>query len=171
MSKDEDDGLQQLVSGEYADEGGFMDRAAAMVLEHMCKSGAAGPPVILQRALAGSGPGSGSRLWAYCNNQAAEGNSRRIKEQHKAEADGPAPFIPPIPELDHQRLISSNVASTCLSLPPTAHVAACSSVLDPPRCQHHPPKTTRRQVHLAISVFTSFATHSACCLVPPAGYL
>jgi hypothetical protein len=46
MSEDEDDGPPPLVSCEYADEGGFMDSAAAMVLERMRKGRAAGPPII-----------------------------------------------------------------------------------------------------------------------------
>jgi hypothetical protein len=45
--------------------------------------------------------------------------------------------------------------------------------MDPPRRRHHPPKTTRRQVHLSISVLAAYfsvggkynSTHTACCLL------
>ncbi len=77
------------------------------------------------------GRGQAAGYWAYCTNQAPEGNSRRFKKQCKAEAGAPPVVIPPILEIDHQRLISSKVASTCLSLPPSAHVVTSCSVLDP----------------------------------------
>jgi hypothetical protein len=56
MSEDEDDGPLQLVSGKYADEGGFMDSAAAMVLKCMSEGAAAGQLAICSEHI--------QRLWA-----------------------------------------------------------------------------------------------------------
>jgi hypothetical protein len=100
-------------------------------MERMQLKGAVGPPVYCSAHMQGRG-------WAasygdYCTAQAAESINRRLKVQRKAEAGVPPVHIQPIPELDLRRLISSKVASSCLSLPPTAHVVvAFRSALDPP---------------------------------------
>jgi hypothetical protein len=62
--EDEGDGPPQLVSGEYADEDGFMDSAAAMVLERMARErkgaeAGLGPPVICSAHVQGPGLGRG----------------------------------------------------------------------------------------------------------------
>ena len=50
----------QLVSGEYADKGGFIDSAAAKVLKRMERKGSATGQPVIRSARAGTGPGSGS---------------------------------------------------------------------------------------------------------------
>jgi hypothetical protein len=91
---------------------------AAMCIERMERKGAAaGPPVICWAHVQGLGRGQAASYGAPCTNQAAAFNSRRLKEQRKAEAGAPPVLIPPIPELDQQRLISSKVSSICFSLP------------------------------------------------------
>jgi hypothetical protein len=74
---------------------------AAMCIERMERKGAAaGPPVICWAHVQGLGRGQAASYGAHCTNQAAEFNSRRLKEQRKAEAGAPPVLIPPIPELD-----------------------------------------------------------------------
>jgi hypothetical protein len=153
----------QLVSGCF--EGG--DTMAAMVIERMERKGAAaGPPVICGVHVQGLGRGQAASYGAPCTNQAAEFNSRRLKEQRKAEAGAPPVLIPPIPELDQQRLISSKVSSICFSLCLSSHCGPLQCP-GPPRRRHHPSKTTRRQVHLSISVWAAYTTqlilHSVSC--------
>ena len=153
----------QLVSGCF--EGG--DTMAAMVIERMERKGAAaGPPVICGVHVQGLGRGQAASYGAPCTNQAAEFNSRRPTEQHKAEAGAPPVLIPPIPELDQQRLISSKVSSICFSLYLSSHCHP-QQCPGPPRRRHHPSKTMRRQVHLSISVWTAYTTqlilHSVSC--------
>ena len=114
----------------------------------------------------GLGRGQAASYGAPCTNQAAEFNSRRLKEQRKAEAGAPPVLIPPIPELDQQRLISSKVSSISFSLCLSSHCGPLQCP-GPPRRRHHPSKTTRRQVHLSISVWTAYTTqlilHSVSC--------
>jgi hypothetical protein len=77
-------------------------------------------------------------------------------------------LIQPIPELDQQRLISSKVSSICFSgsLCLSSHCGTLQCP-GPPRRRHHPSKTTRRQVHLSISVWAAYTTqlilHSVSC--------
>jgi hypothetical protein len=112
-SSEDDDKPPQLVSGCF--EGG--DTMAAMCIERMERKGAAaGPPVICWAHVQGLGRGQAASYRAPCTNQAAEFNSRRLTEQRKVEAGAPPVLVPPIPELDQQRLISSNVSSICFSL-------------------------------------------------------
>jgi hypothetical protein len=202
-SSEDDDEPPQLVSGCF--EGG--DTMAAMCIERMARKGAAaGPPVICWAHVQGLGRGQAASYEAPCTNQAAEFNSRRHKEQRKAEAPGKLalhgpPITPmqedctsefvcrfaiaaglpltgnicanempvlilPIPELDQQRLISSKVSSICFSLCLSSHCGPLQYP-GPPRRRHHPSKTTRRQVHLSISVWAAYTTqailHSVSC--------
>jgi hypothetical protein len=162
-SSEDDDEPPQLVSGCF--EGG--DTMAAMCIERMERKGAAaGPPVICWAHVQGLGRGQAASYGAPCTNQAAEFNSRRIKEPRKAEAGAPPVLIPPIPELDQQRLISSKVSSICFSLCLSSHCGPLQCP-GPPRRRHHPSKTTRRQVHLSISVWAAYTTqlilHSVSC--------
>ncbi len=99
-------------------------------------------------ARAGLGRGQAASYGAPCTNQAAEFNSRRLKEQHKAKAGAPPMLIQPILELDQQRLISSKVSSICFSLYLSSHCGP-PQCPGPPRRRHHPSKTTRHQVHLS----------------------
>jgi hypothetical protein len=63
---------------------------AAMCIERMERKGAAaGSPVICWAHVQGLGRGQAASYGAPCTNQAAEFNSRRLKEQHKAEAGNP----------------------------------------------------------------------------------
>jgi hypothetical protein len=89
---------------------------AAMCIERMERKGAAGPPVICWARMQGLGRGQAASYGAPCTNQTAEFNTRRLKEQCKAEAGAPLVLIQPIPELDQQCLISSKVSSICFSL-------------------------------------------------------
>jgi hypothetical protein len=96
-SSEDDDEPPQLVSGCF--KGG--DTMAAMCIERMERKGAAaGPPVICWAHVQGLGRGQAASYGAPCTNQAAEFNSRRLKEQRKAEAGAPPVLIPPIPELN-----------------------------------------------------------------------
>jgi hypothetical protein len=112
---------QQLVRGSF--EGG--DTMATMCTERMEGKGeAAGPPVICWQHVQGLGRGQVAGCSAHCTNQAAEVNTRRLKEQGKAEAGIPPVLIqhntasPPcwIPKLDQQRLISTKASSIFFSL-------------------------------------------------------
>ncbi len=59
----------------------------AMCIERMeGKGAAAGPPVICWAHVQGLSRGQTASYGAPCTNQAAEFNSRRLKEQRKAEA-------------------------------------------------------------------------------------
>jgi hypothetical protein len=163
-SCEDDDEPPQLVSGCF--EGG--DTMAAMCIRRMERKGAAtGPPVICWAHVQGLGRGQAASYGALCTNQAtAEFNSRRLKEQRKAEASAPPVLIPPIPELDQQRLISSKVSSICFSLYLSSHCGPLQCP-GPPRSRHHPSKTTRSQVHLSILVWAAYTTqlilHSVSC--------
>jgi hypothetical protein len=106
---------------------------AAMRIERMeRKDAAAGPPVICWAHVQGLGRGQAASYGAPCTNQAAEFNSRRLKEQRKAEAGAPPVLIQPIQELDQQRPISSKVSSICFSLYRSSHCG-------PPQCPGPPP--------------------------------
>ncbi len=90
---------------------------ATMCMERMERKGAAeGSPVICWAHVQGLGRGQAASYEAPCTNQAAKFNSRRFKEQRKAEAVAPPMLIQPIPELDQQRHISSKASSICFSL-------------------------------------------------------
>jgi hypothetical protein len=139
-SPKDDDEPPQLVSSGFKGGGTI----AAMCIERTLQS-------------AGLGRGQAASYRAPCINQAAEINTRRLKEQRKAETGGPPVHILPIPELDQQRLISSKVSSICLSLYliqltlwPTA-----VSWNPSPHCRQHP---KHRLVHLLISVLASYTT-------------
>jgi hypothetical protein len=150
-SSDDDNEPPQLVSGGF--EGS--DTMAAMCIERMKSKGtAAGSPVICWAHVQGLGRGQAASYGAPCTNQAAELDSR---EQRKAEAGAPPVLIPPIPELDQQRLISSKVSSIFFSLCLSSHCGPLQCP-GPPRRRHHPSKTTRRQVHLSISVWAAYTT-------------
>jgi hypothetical protein len=162
-SSKDDDEPQQLVSGCF--EGG--DTMAAICIERMERKGAAaGPPVICWAHVQGLGRGQAASHKASCTNQAAEFNSRRLKEQHKAEAGAPPVLILPIPELDQQSLISSKVSSICFSLCLSSHCGPLQCP-GPPLRRHNPSKTTHSQVHLSISVWAAYTTqlilHSVSC--------
>jgi hypothetical protein len=150
----DDEEPQQLVSGGF--EGG--DTVATMCIERMERKGAAaGPPVICWAHVQGVCRGQAASYGAPCTNQAAEFNSRRLTEQRKAEADAPPVLIPPIQELDQQRLILSKVSSICFSLYLSSHFGP-HQCPGSPRRRHHPSKTTRRQVHLSIAVWAAYTT-------------
>ena len=160
LSKDDDE-PPHLVSGDEPPQLVGGDTMAAGVIERMERKGAsAGPPVICRAHVLSLGRGQAASYGAPCTNQAAELNSR---EQRKAEAGAPPVLIP---ELDQQRLISSKVSSICFSLCLSSHCGPPQSP-GPPRRRHHPSKTTRRQVHLSISVWTAYTTqlilHSVSC--------
>ena len=166
LSKDDDE-PPQLVSGDEPPQLLGGDTMAARVIERMERKGAsAGPPVICRAHVQGLGRGQEASYGAPSTKQAAEFNSRRLKEQRKAEAGAPPVLIPPIPELDQQRLISSKVSSICFSLCLSSHCGPLQCP-GPPRRRHHPSKTTRRQVHLSISVWAAYTTqlilHSVSC--------
>ena len=166
LSKDDDE-PPQLVSGDEPPQLVGGDTMAAGVIERMERKGAsAGPPVICGVHVQGLGRGQAASYGAPCTNQAAEFNSRRLMEQRKAEAGAQPVLIPPIPELDQQRLISSKVSSICFSLCLSSHCGPLQCP-GPRRRRHHPSKTTRRQVHLSISVWAAYATqlilHSVSC--------
>jgi hypothetical protein len=128
-SSEDDDEPPQLVSGGF--EGG--DTMASVCIERMeCKGAAAGPPVICWAHVQGLGRGQAASYGAPCTNQAAVFNLRRLKEQRKAEAGAPPVLIPPIPELDQQRLISSKVSSICFSLYLSSHCGPPVSWTPPP---------------------------------------
>jgi hypothetical protein len=132
---------------------------AARVIERMERKGAsAGPPVICRAHAQGLGMARGQ-----ADSYGAELN---LREQRKAEAGAQPVLIPPIPELDQQRLISSKVSSICFSLCLSSHCGPLQCP-GPPRRRHHPSKTTRRQVHLSISVWAAYTTqlilHSVSC--------
>jgi hypothetical protein len=147
-SSEDDYEPQQLVGGCF--EGG--DTMAAMCIERMeSKGSAAEPTVICLAPVQGLGRGQAASYGAPCTNQAADFNSRRLKEQHKAEAGAPQVLILPIPEIDQQRLISSKVSSICFSLYLSSHCGP-QQCPGPPRRRHHASKTMRCQVHLSISV-------------------
>jgi hypothetical protein len=130
----DDDEPQQLVSRGF--EGG--DTMAAMCIERMkSKGAAAGRAVICWAHVQSLGRGQVASYGAPYTNQAAEFIVMRLKEQRKAEAGTPYVLIPPIPELDQQRLISSNVTSICFSLYPTSHCGP-QQCPETPRRQHHP---------------------------------
>jgi hypothetical protein len=123
----------------------------------------AGPPVICWSHVQGLGRGK-----AQCTNKSAVANSKRLREQRKAESGAPPMVIPPIPELDMKRLIS---APSCLSLSASYNshcVFSLPQCNGPPRRRHHPPKTTRCQVLLSISVFPAYTTqlilHNVACV-------
>ena len=125
LSKDDDE-PPQLVSGDEPPQLLGGDTMAARVIERMERKGAsAGPPVICRAHAQGLGMARGQ-----ADSYGAELNSR---EQRKAEAGAQPVLIPPIPELDQQRLISSKVSSICFSL---CLCSQCSPlhcrVLDPP---------------------------------------
>ncbi len=86
-SSEDNNKPQQLVSGEYADEGGFEggDTMAAMCIERMeCKCTAKGQPVICWAHVQGLGRGQAAGYGAHCMNQAAEVNNSRLKKQLQA---------------------------------------------------------------------------------------
>jgi hypothetical protein len=159
----QDDGSPLLLSSKVADTVGSMDSAAAMVLELMCKGVAARPPVICSSHVQDLGRCQAAGYGAYCTNQAAEGNNKRLKEQCKAEAGAPHAVIQHSGTRPPASCFQQGSIYLPLSLPPTAHEPACSSVLDPPTAGiiHQRPHTIR----YTISVFTSFATQSACGLL------
>jgi hypothetical protein len=78
---------------------------AAVCFERMERKGAAGPPVICLAHVQGLGRGQAAVYWAHSTNQAGE-----------VKAGTNPVLIPPIPELDQQRLISSKISSICFSL-------------------------------------------------------
>jgi hypothetical protein len=96
-----------------------------MYIERMAHKGAAaGHPIICWAHVQGLGRSQAASYGAPCTKirqLSAEFDSRRLKEQHKAEAGAPPVLIPPIPELDQQRLISSKVSFICFSLYLSSH--------------------------------------------------
>jgi hypothetical protein len=147
-SSKEDEEPPQLVSC------GFKGGDTIERMERKCAS--AGPPVIFWAHVPGLGRGQAASNGAPCTNQAAEFNMRRLKGQRKAEAGAPPVLIPPIPELDQQCLILSKVSSIRLSL--ALYLSSHCGPPGPPNSRHHPSKTTRRQVHLSISVLAAYTT-------------
>jgi hypothetical protein len=113
--------------------------------------------------------GASTHLVPMVTNQAAEVNTRRLKEQRKAEAGAPPVLIQPIQELDQQRLISSKVSSICFSLYLIqSHCAQCS-VLDPPAAGiNHP----RQRVVRCISRFQCWLhiQPNSYCMLSPIGH-
>ncbi len=81
---DKDIGLQQVSDG-------FMGSAAASACSAREQQQPCRQPVICRVHAQGLGRDQEAGYWAYCTNQAAEDNSRRLKEQHKAEAVSPPP--------------------------------------------------------------------------------
>ncbi len=126
----------------------------------------AGPPVICQAHVQGLDRGA-----AQCTSKSAAANSKRLREQRKAESGALPLVIPPIPELDTKRLISSKVASSCLSLCLQQHcVLSLQQCNGPPRRQHHPAKTTRRQMlHFIMTPFqcSRLIQLSSYCMLSP----
>ena len=159
LSKDDDE-PPQLVSGDEPPQLVGGDTMAAKCIARMERKGAsAGPPVICRAHAQGLGMARGQ-----ADSYGAELNSR---EQRQAEAGAQPVLIPPIPELDQQRLISSKVSSICFSLCLSSHCGPLQSP-GPPRRRHHPSKTSgRRQVHHSISVWAAYTTqlilHSVSC--------
>ncbi len=174
MSKDDDedeseDGVPpQLVSGEYTDYGGYMDRGVLECMVRMermeGKGTAAGPHVYCSSHVQGQGQGAAASYGPYSSNQAAEGINRRLKAHRKAETPVP---IQPIPELDLRRLISSKVASSCHVPSPTAHVVvSCCSALDPPGAGIIRPRPRRRAARYAYTFQSSRGMPlNSCCML------
>ncbi len=57
----------------------------------------------------GLGGGQAAGFGAYCTNQTAEGKSRRLKEQLKAEANTPTAVTQPILERNHSILFPARL--------------------------------------------------------------
>jgi hypothetical protein len=153
---------------------------AAMCIERMERKGAAaGPPVICWAHVQGLGRGQAASYWAPCTNQAAEFNSRRLKEQPKAEAGPPPVLIPPIQKLDQQSLISSKVSSICFSLYLSSQCltlwpTAVSWTPLPPASSIKDNAQSGASLDFSVGCIYN-STHSACCLllktqVPRAGH-
>jgi hypothetical protein len=145
-----------------------MDFCAAVALKHMEPDATPLLQFPLNQISRGPGWTQAAGYLAYCTNQAAEGKSRSLKEQHKAEDGAPPTVILPIPELVHHhlRLISSKVSSTCLSLHPTALVAASISVLELPHTAgiiHPEPHTEKYTLQFQCSRHLHLILHAVSC--------
>jgi hypothetical protein len=139
---------------------------AAICIEHMERKGTtAGLPVICWVRVQGLGRGQAAGYGAPCTNQAAEVNTRRLKEQHKAEAGAPQCSSCPCKNSTSSVLFRARYhpfASLSTSYSSHCGPQQCPG---PPRRRHHTFKTTRRQVHLSIAVLAAYTTQ----LTPASG--
>ncbi len=149
-SSEDDDEPPQLVSGGF--EGGDTMTAMCTGIERMeRKGGAAGPPVICWAHVQGLGRGQTASKGHLVPIRQLSSTRGDLRNNARPRLAPPPVLIPPIPELDQLRLISSKVSSICFSLYLRSHCGP-QQCPGPPRRRHHPSKTTRRQVHLSISV-------------------